>query len=64
MQVFAHPLSTTQHAFFRPSIRLIRADAQPTPALTVTAPCEQLRWQAPHSIQASRRAISTTLFER
>jgi hypothetical protein len=40
------------------SAALNRACAQPTPAFTVTAPGAQLRWQAPHSMQLSRKTIS------
>jgi hypothetical protein len=36
---------------------LIMAAAQPTPACTDRAPGEQLRWQAPHSMQESRLTI-------
>jgi hypothetical protein len=53
----------TQQAFFRPSMLLMTADAQPTPGLTLKAPPGQLRVQAPHSMHASRNAISTFPFE-
>jgi hypothetical protein len=44
--------------FLRFSIELITAAAQPTPGRTLKASVGQLREQAPHSIQASRFAIS------
>jgi hypothetical protein len=53
----------TQQAFFRPSMLLMTADAQPTPGLTLKAPQGQLRMQAPHSMHASRKATSIFPFE-
>jgi hypothetical protein len=48
-----------QHdAFFLPSMELITAAAQPTPGRTLRASTGQFREQAPHSMQASRFAIS------
>jgi hypothetical protein len=47
-----------QDAFFLPSIELITAVAQPTPVFTLSASTGQFREQAPHSMQASRSAIS------
>jgi hypothetical protein len=44
---------------FFPSIELITAAAQPTPGRTLRASTGQFREQAPHSMQASRFAIST-----
>ena len=38
------------------------AVAHPTPVVTLKAPVGQLRWQAPHSRQASRFSISTEPF--
>jgi hypothetical protein len=53
---------------FLPSMELMTAAAQPTPGWTEMASKEQLRLQAPHSMQASRfwiltwvRFISSTL---
>jgi hypothetical protein len=43
---------------FFPSIELITATAQPTPGRTLRASTGQFREQAPHSMQASRSAIS------
>jgi hypothetical protein len=48
-----------QEAFFLPSMELITAVAQPTPDFTLSASTGQFREQAPHSMQASRSAIST-----
>ena len=47
--------------FFRPSMELITALAQPTPACTEIAPNGQLRLHAPHSMHASRFWIITCL---
>jgi hypothetical protein len=52
-----------QHVSFRLSMLLMTADAQPTPGLTLKAPQGQLRLQAPHSMHASRNAISILPFE-
>ena len=47
-----------QEAFLLPSRELITAVAQPTPDFTLSASTGQLREQAPHSMQASRSAMS------
>jgi hypothetical protein len=43
----------------RPSMELITAAAQPTPACTKIASVGQFTLQAPHSMHASRFVIST-----
>jgi hypothetical protein len=51
-------MEQSQPEVFIPSMLLITAVAQPTPARTETAPAGQLSAHAPHSIQAS---LSATL---
>jgi hypothetical protein len=43
--------------FEPPRICLMRTAAHPTPASTRMAPAAQFRWQAPHSMHRSRRAM-------
>jgi hypothetical protein len=47
-----------QESFFRFSLELMIAAAQPTPERTLRASAGQFLAQAPHSMQASRFAIS------
>jgi len=53
-----------QEDFFRPSMELMTAAAQPTPERTWSASAVQFLAQAPHSMQASLFVISTLPFVR
>jgi hypothetical protein len=59
-QVFSSGSITQQHEDdCRPSAEFITAIAQPTPALTESAPVGQFFAHAPHSMHESRAEIST-----